>query len=58
LGKRHVTQTWQLLASIIHLGQLDFTIDRHWNEDAAVVRNVDVLEIVADLLGVQATALE
>lgn len=58
LSKRHVAQTCQLVAAIIHLGQLDFTIDRHRNEDAAVVRNVDVLGIVADFLGVQSSALE
>ncbi|KAF8523712.1 glycosyltransferase family 2 protein [Hysterangium stoloniferum] len=58
LSKRHVAQTCQLVAAIIHLGQLDFTIDRHRNEDAAVVRNLDVLETVADFLGVQAAALE
>ncbi|KAF8513208.1 glycosyltransferase family 2 protein [Gautieria morchelliformis] len=58
LSKRHVAQTCQLVAAIIHLGQLDFTIDRHRNEDAAVVRNLDVLQIVADFLGVQPSALE
>ena len=58
LSKRHVAQTCQLVAAIIHLGQLDFTFDRHRNEDAAVVRNVDVLEIVAEFLGVQPSALE
>ncbi|KAF9001145.1 glycosyltransferase family 2 protein [Cyathus striatus] len=39
-SKRHVAQTCQL-----------FTVDRHRNEDAAVVRNTDVLEVVADSLG-------
>ena len=58
LSKRHVAQTCQLVAAIIHLGQLDFTIDRHRNEDAAVVRNLDVLDIVADFLGVQPASLE
>lgn len=58
LSKRHVAQTCQLLAAIIHLGQVEFTIDRHRNQDAAVVRNLDVLQIVADFLGVQSAALE
>lgn len=57
-SKRHVAQTCQLIAAILHLGNLEFTIDRHRNEDAAVVRNLDVLEIVAEFLGVQPAALE
>lgn len=58
LSKRHVAQTCQLIAAILHLGNLEFTIDRHRNEDAAVVRNTDVLEVVADFLGVSTNALE
>ncbi|EIW53333.1 glycosyltransferase family 2 protein [Trametes versicolor FP-101664 SS1] len=57
-SKRHVAQTCQLIAAILHLGNLEFTVDRHRNEDAAVVRNLDVLEIVSEFLGVQAAALE
>ncbi|PPQ79006.1 hypothetical protein CVT25_002315 [Psilocybe cyanescens] len=57
-SKRHVAQTCQLVAAILHLGNLEFIIDRHRNEDAAVVRNVDLLEIVADFLGIQPSALE
>lgn len=57
-SKRHVAQTCQLIAAILHLGNLEFTIDRHRNEDAAVVRNTDILEIVADFLGVVPAALE
>ncbi len=57
-SKRHVAQTCQLIAAILHLGNLEFTVDRHRNEDAAVVRNLDVLEIVAEFLGVQPAALE
>jgi chitin synthase len=58
LSKRQVAQTCQLLASILHLGNLDFVLDKHRNEDAAVVRNVDILEIVAEFLGVPASDLE
>ncbi|KAJ7429206.1 P-loop containing nucleoside triphosphate hydrolase protein [Mycena galericulata] len=50
LSKRHVAQTCQLVTAILHLGNLEFTIDRRRNEDAAVVRNTDVCEIVADFL--------
>ena len=58
LSKRHVAQTCQLVAAILHLGNLEFTIDRHRNEDSAVVRNSDLLELVSDFLGVQSSALE
>ncbi|KAJ7473492.1 glycosyltransferase family 2 protein [Mycena latifolia] len=58
LSKRHVAQTCQLVAAILHLGNLEFTIDRHRNEDAAVVRNTDVCEVVADFLGVHPGDLE
>ncbi|KAG5643421.1 hypothetical protein DXG03_000965 [Asterophora parasitica] len=58
LSKRHVAQTCQLLAAILHLGNLEFTIDRSRNEDAAVVRNIDLLHIVAEFLGIQSSALE
>ncbi|KAF5344589.1 hypothetical protein D9758_013900 [Tetrapyrgos nigripes] len=58
LSKRHVAQTCQLLAAILHLGNLEFTIDRSRNEDAAVVRNTDVCAIVADFLGVPPGELE
>jgi chitin synthase len=58
MSKRHVAQTCQLIAAILHLGNLEFIIDRHRNEDAAVVRNTDILEVVADFLGISASALE
>ncbi|KZP20345.1 glycosyltransferase family 2 protein [Athelia psychrophila] len=58
LSKRHVAQTCQLVAAILHLGNLEFMIDRGKNEDAAVVRNTDILEIVAEFLGIQAHDLE
>ena len=37
LSKRHVTQTCQLFAAILHLGNIDFIHNRHRNEGAAVV---------------------
>ncbi|KAH7883110.1 glycosyltransferase family 2 protein [Phlebopus sp. FC_14] len=58
LSKRHVAQTCQLIAAILHLGNLEFTIDRGRDVDAAVVRNGDALGIVAEFLGVQPSALE
>ena len=58
LSKRNVAQTCQLVAAILHLGNIEFTVDRGRDVDAAVVRNVDVLGIVAEFLGVQPSALE
>ena len=58
LSKRLVAQTCQLVAAILHLGNIEFTIDRGRDVDAAVVRNMDVLGIVAEFLGVQPPALE
>ncbi|KIO30131.1 glycosyltransferase family 2 protein [Tulasnella calospora MUT 4182] len=57
-SKRHVAQTCQLVAAILHLGNLDFMIDRKRNEDAAVVRNTEVLDLVAEFLGVAPGQLE
>ncbi len=58
LSKRQVAQSCQLVAAILHLGNLEFVTDRQRNEDAAVVRNTDALDIVAEFLGVQPAALE
>ncbi|KAI9456725.1 P-loop containing nucleoside triphosphate hydrolase protein [Boletus coccyginus] len=41
-----------LLVAILHLSNIEFTVD------PAVVRNIDVLGIVAEFLGVQPSALE
>ncbi|KAF8218382.1 glycosyltransferase family 2 protein [Mycena galopus ATCC 62051] len=58
LSKRHVAQTCQLVAAILHLGNLEFVIDRSRSLDAAVVRNLDVLALTSDFLGVPTSALE
>jgi chitin synthase len=57
-SKRHVAQMCQLIAAILHLGNLEFVVDRGRDVDAAVVRNTDVLELVAEFLGVMPSALE
>jgi myosin heavy subunit len=57
-SKRHVAQTCQLIAAILHLGNLKFTIDRGRDIDAAVVHNQDGLALVAKFLGVTPSALE
>ncbi|KAI6023521.1 P-loop containing nucleoside triphosphate hydrolase protein [Pisolithus microcarpus] len=58
LSKRHAVQACQVVAAILHLGNLEFTIDRSRDVDAAVMRNVDTLALVAESLGVQPSALE
>jgi chitin synthase len=58
LSKRNVAQICQLVAAILHLGNVEFVYDRGRNEDAAVVKNVEVLQIVADFLGVRTEDLE
>ncbi|KAG2237902.1 hypothetical protein INT48_002207 [Thamnidium elegans] len=56
-----VTQIFQLLAAILHLGNLQFQ-DDHDNgnqaQEACCVRNHDVLETVSVILGVSPTKLE
>lgn len=54
------TRIWQLLAAIIHLTQLQFVDPTgvNSNQEAAYVRNTDILDLVADLLGVDPRALE
>ncbi|KAM0788255.1 hypothetical protein ACM66B_001406 [Microbotryomycetes sp. NB124-2] len=56
--KKAVAAILQTLAAVLHLGNLEFVIDRTRNQDSAVVKNVDTLSIVADFLGVQAPELE
>ncbi|RIB29616.1 glycosyltransferase family 2 protein [Gigaspora rosea] len=55
--KKHVAQMFQLLASILHLGNIQFIEDSN-KKEAAIVKNVEVLDLVADFLGVDAASLE
>lgn len=57
-SRHHVAQIFQLVAAVLHLGNLDFTFDQQRDADAAVVRNMDTLELVASFLGVQSSDLE
>ncbi|SPO40578.1 probable chitin synthase 8 [Pseudozyma flocculosa] len=57
-SKRHVASICQVLAAILHLGNIEFHYDRHHTQDSASVRNADVLERAADFLGIPAKALE
>lgn len=56
--KKAVASVLQILAAILHLGNVDFHIDRLRNTDSAVVKNPHVLDIVAEFLGVQSDDLE
>ena len=56
--KKAVASICQLLAAILHLGNVDFVVDKRRNEDSAVVKNNPVLDLVADFLGVDAPELE
>jgi chitin synthase len=58
LSKRLVAQICQLVAAILHIGNLDFVVDHDRNVDAAVVKNWDVLETVGEFLGVSPVELE
>jgi hypothetical protein len=56
--KHLVAQTCQLIAAILHLGNLEFTVDWGRDVDAAIVHNQDVLALVAELLSITPSALE
>lgn len=56
--KKAVASICQVLAAILHLGNIDFHMDRKKNADSAVIKNPQVLEIVADFLGVDPSELE
>lgn len=58
LSKRLVAQICQLVAAILHIGNLEFVVDHDKNSDAAVVKNWDVLETVGEFLGVNPIDLE
>jgi chitin synthase len=56
-----VTQIFQLLAAILHIGNLQFQDDQdgaNGAQEACSIRNHDVLEVVAVMLGVSPTKLE
>ena len=57
-SKKTVASIFQLLSAILHLGNLDFHFDRSRNADSALVKNLATLEIVAELFGVESSALE
>ncbi|CAO1629389.1 unnamed protein product [Parajaminaea phylloscopi] len=58
LSQRHVASICQVLAAILHLGNLEFIQDHHRTQDAASIRNQDTLQTVSEFLGVEAKELE
>ncbi|CAO3591285.1 unnamed protein product [Absidia cylindrospora] len=57
LGKRYHARIMQLVATLLHLGNLEFVDDTSMQE-AAYVKNTDTLDLAADFLGVDPRALE
>ncbi|GAN00666.1 chitin synthase [Mucor ambiguus] len=54
-----VTQIFQLLAAILHIGNLQFQENADaLAQEACIVKNTDILDIVAIMLGVSPTKLE
>ncbi|POV99023.1 hypothetical protein PSTT_14057 [Puccinia striiformis] len=57
-SKKAVASTCQLLAAILHLGNLEFVIDKSKNAEAATISNPPLLDVVASFLGVKSETLE
>ncbi|KAI8924380.1 chitin synthase-domain-containing protein [Entophlyctis helioformis] len=57
VGRRQQTQLWQLLAAILHLGNIMFA-DTIKEGETCTVRNMPQLQMVADMLGIPAAALQ
>jgi chitin synthase len=57
LGKKNHFHIMQLLAAILHLGQLQFVDDTSVQE-AACIKNTETLDLVSDFLGVDPQTLE
>ncbi|KAI9267805.1 chitin synthase-domain-containing protein [Sporodiniella umbellata] len=55
--KQRIGQIYQILAAILHLGNIQFTEDPSNAQDAAIIRNTDTLHTAADLLGVDPNSL-
>ncbi|KAJ2656310.1 hypothetical protein IWW48_005101 [Coemansia sp. RSA 1200] len=57
LGERQQHAVFQVLAAIMHLGNIEFADSAEREEDAADVRNEEEVELVAEYLGVSSAAL-
>ncbi|KNC98434.1 uncharacterized protein SPPG_06138 [Spizellomyces punctatus DAOM BR117] len=58
IGRRQQTQLWQILAAILHLGNVTFHDDPNNTQEACTVRNYAQLELVATLLGLHPASIE
>ncbi|KAJ3298077.1 hypothetical protein HK104_011190 [Borealophlyctis nickersoniae] len=58
VGRRLQAQIYRLMAAILHLGNIAFQDHEERPNDPCTVKNHDVLELVAELLGVAAHNLE
>ncbi|KAG2210877.1 hypothetical protein INT47_000031 [Mucor saturninus] len=58
LGKRYHSRIIQLITALYHLNQLQFIDDLTMQQEAAYVKNVELLEVISDLLGVDSRSLE
>ncbi|CEP18844.1 hypothetical protein [Parasitella parasitica] len=58
ISKATLLQISQIIAAILHLGNLQFIDDAANMQDSAAVKNTQELEITAELLGVETKALE
>ena len=58
IGKSTLFQISQIIAAILHLGNIQFVDDTTNTQDSAIIKTQHELEIVADLLGVDLKALE
>ncbi|KAI9363452.1 chitin synthase-domain-containing protein [Zopfochytrium polystomum] len=58
IGKRQQAQIFQLMAAILHLGNVNFVDDPHKTDEPCTVKNYHQVALVADLLGIHPTTLE
>ncbi|KAJ3187299.1 hypothetical protein HDU85_006587 [Gaertneriomyces sp. JEL0708] len=58
IGRRLQAQIYQVMAAILHLGNVEFQDDPEKPQEACTVKTREALEIAAELLGVAATNLE
>ncbi|KAJ1970004.1 hypothetical protein IWQ62_000242 [Dispira parvispora] len=60
LNKKYQKQIFQLLSAILHLGNIQFVDlpDNYQSQEPCEVRNMDVLSLVAGLLGIDELALQ
>jgi chitin synthase len=57
MGKRQQEQLWQLLAAILHLGNIQF-VDGQSYSDSSLIKNYSQLQLVAQLLGTSPGSLQ